>query len=179
MAYTAENVQLGEGTLSVRVFPDGPWTDVGAMLGGELTYTPEFKHIECGEVMAAITTIMIGEEGELKVNMLESTSRNLAIAGGMNPDTDITGTAVSPEYIEFGDKHDPVFYNIKYTQPQTADTTKNFVYNIFKCMAAGSGLSIAFAKKDEQVIEVTFKMFANSDASVGTLNKMWSLSREY
>ena len=176
--YNAENVQLGAGNLVIRVFPDGPWINCGATSGGELNYAPEMKSIECDQVMAAITTVMIGEEGTFKINMLESTMRNLIIAGGLDPDTDIYGTAASPEYTEFGDKHDPVYFNLKYTVAQTSDTTKDFIYNVWKCMVTG-GLNLPFAKKDEQMFEVTFTMFANSDAGVGTQNKMFRVEREY
>lgn len=169
-SYDADKIELGAGNLKIKVLDSGPEVYVGGTLGAEFAYTPEMKDIEVDQTMAPITTVMIGEEGTLKVTILENTMRNLVIALGMDPDADITGTAATPETVEFGGKHSPVWLYLTYFVEQTADTAEDWIVYLYKARVT-SGLTLPFSKEEERRFEVTFTAYANVSGKLGKIER--------
>lgn len=162
MAVDLTKIELGEGTLAITygVAADGSGgttiSDVGATLGAELSFKKSYKDIEIGQVLAAVKSPPIGEEGTFKVKLMESNINLIAIALGGNP-ANVTTDAISEKYT-FGAEKTTVYHKLVYTVPQLEASSKNDVLTIYR--ARVEDLSpVGFSKSDERVFEVTFKMY--------------------
>lgn len=170
MAYNAANIELGEGILELKGTGDADFVDIGGTQGGDFSYNPSFKDIEIGQAFASVKSVMIGEEGTLKVKVVESTMRNLAIAIGLDPSS--IGSSGSADLIEFGGYKAAQYLEGRYTVAQVDTPTKYYRFRFYKLRVA-SGLALPFTKSDERAFEVTFKLFASQDhaGALGVIEK--------
>ena len=166
MSIDLTKIELGEGTLGITygVASDGSGgtaiADAGACLGAELSYKKSYKDIEIGQVLAAVKSAVIGEEGTFKIKMLESQIENIAIALGGDPADVVTDAGVS-ETITMGNDKSTIYHKLIYTVPQVDTPAKDDVITVFRARVEDMA-AIGFSKTDERVLEVTFKMFPES-----------------
>lgn len=92
-----------------------------------------------------------------KVKMLESTLRNLTIAMGLEPATQI-GSAGTYDRVIFGGETDDVYVDLLYTVEQQADTSLDWLFQAYRARAS-SGLVLPFNKGEERAFEVEFKLY--------------------
>ncbi len=163
MSVNADNIEIGEGVLYVKASGEAAWTDVGACQGAELAAVQEFQDVECGQVLAAITTFPVMETCKFKVKMLEHTTRNLATALNLHPQSGWSSSGAYDQVI-FGNDTDTTWVAFKYVQEQQADTTKNFQFQSNRS-AVQNGLSFTFDKKTERIFEIEFCCFPDTDDS--------------
>ena len=162
MSVDITNIEIGEGVLGITygVDDDGSGgtaiADVGATLGAELSYKKNHKDIEIGQVLAAVKSPVIGEEGTFKVKMLESSINNLAIALGGSPSL-VTTDATSERYV-FGNNKTTVYHKLTYTTPQIDDSSKDDIIIVYRARVDDIS-PVGFSKTEERAFEVTFKMF--------------------
>jgi len=185
MAVNINNIEIGEGELSVLIFLENTgkfWDDgstwgtddhwpyeyqIGGTLGAELEYKPEFKEIEIGQVLGPVKAEWVGEEGSFKVTMLETTLANLCISMGLDPQDAITGDTVT-----FGGEKKTLIMALQYEISQAADSSKKDLFECFQVVPVG-GATLPFQKGEERKWEVTFNMRAEPEQSnrIGRLRR--------
>lgn len=176
MAYNEQQIELGAGNLYLYLWsgsteptvneagsPDDT-KDVGGTSGASLMYKQEILDVEIDQTMSAVESFMTGESGEFKITIVEQSFRVIAIALGLNPDTEILSSPVSGQYVTFGGQKNPIYSRLWYRVPQIHNTAKYWDYHLYKCMCS-SGAEMPFAKKEARKFDMTFKLYPRSSTN--------------
>ena len=176
MAYNEQKIELGAGNLYLYLWSGSTEPtvneastptdakDIGGTSGASLMYKQEVLDIEIDQTMSAVESFMIGESGEFKITVVEQLFTTIALALGLNPDTEILSSPVSGQYVTFGGQKNPLYSRLWYRVPQIHDTTKYWDVHLYKCMCT-SGAELPFKKKEARQFELTFKLYPRSSTN--------------
>lgn len=174
MSIDTSKIEIGAGNLSVKAAGEGDYTDCGAALDAELAPKVERKEVECAQVLGTVKAPIVGTAVEFKVQLLERSLRNVALALGGDP-ADISAEVGPPAYHEFkwGGSFKNTECDIKYEVPQVDDRDKTDTLRIKKALAI-NGTTLPYKKKNETIFELTFMGIV--DTSDG--NHLTAIQRE-
>lgn len=174
MGIDTSKIEIGAGDLHIKAAGEADFTNCGAALDAELNPTTERKDIECAQVPGPVKGKITGTKVLFKVQLLERSLRNVALAMGGNP-ADISAETGPPAYHEFkwGGKFEDVECDIKYEVPQTDDRSKKDILQISKAKSLGA-ITLPFKKKLETIFEITFQGYVDPAND----NHMISIKRE-
>ena len=160
----SENLELGEGNLTLKLEGDEAAKDVGACEDMSITLTSKTLDISCGQSLLPIDSFIIGEDIKLKVNLKEDTIRNFVLCTGGDP-ADIYDGETSEIYkLPGGSIRRMPFMEVVYKVPRVKDKTKFVTYTFYKCKADGK-LTYAFKKDKERVFTLELTAYPDSTNS--------------
>ncbi|MCA9813015.1 MAG: hypothetical protein KC483_09180 [Nitrosarchaeum sp.] len=165
MAVDVANVEIGEGDLGIKVGDEMAFTDVGGCRNASLKVETEDKDVEVGQFIDPIGSFDVARMIEFTIELVEDTMRNMVIAFGGDP-AEITDAGGDLVYdFPANSVQGATFMALEYSVKQVLDSAKVKKVELFKCKPVG-GVEVQFNKKNEKVYPVTFKAYADPDASV-------------
>jgi hypothetical protein len=164
MSIDVNNIELGEGNLTLEVEGDAAAVDVGACEGMQITTNPKVLDITCGQTMHPIESFVIADEFKFKIDLKEDTLRHFVIAIGGDPAEITTDLSVESYLLPGGSIRRMPFVEVVYAVPRVADATKFTTYTFYKCKSDGK-IAYAFNKDKERIITLEMQAFADSENS--------------
>ena len=125
-----QNLEIGEGNLTVEYGSEGTGTDVGICIGANIKVEVEDLDVEAGQQIDPVDNFDIKRMIQFAVTLKEDTMRNLVLAMGGDPaDIDDVGTPGHTIYVlPGGSVQGGEFSELVYTVARVKDKTKNKVF---------------------------------------------------
>lgn len=161
MAVNTDNIEIGEGNMSLQFEGEDVATDVGGCADAVLDVSIKDLDVEVGQFIDPVDNFIVGRAIKFEVVLKEDTLRNFVIASGGDP-ADITDSSEFEIY-SFPANSVAVskFAELIYTVARVRDKTKYRKVTLYKVKSVG-GIKYAYKKDKEVFYKATFKAFADS-----------------
>jgi len=170
MAVNSNNIEIGEGDLSLKYEGEAAATDVGGCSDAELDIKVKNLSVEVGQLIDPVDNFMTGREINFSITMKEDTMRNFVIAAGGDPE-DIVVAAGEEQYdFPANSVSTSPYAELIYKVSRVRNKLKFRTLTLWKVKALG-GIKYAYNKNKEVMYKVTFTAFADS-AHAGSPGKM-------
>ena len=172
MAVNTDNIEIGEGDLTLQFEGEAEPTDVGGCIDAELEIKTKDLDVEVGQYIDPVDTFDISREISFSITLKEDTMRNFVTALGGDP-ADITVSDDKDIYsFPANSVNTSKFAELIYTVARVRDKTKYRKITLYKVKAKG-GIKYSFKKDKEVQYKVMFQAYADSvhDGKPGKIEK--------
>jgi hypothetical protein len=160
MAVDTNNIEIGEGNLTLQFEGEDEATDVGGCIGAELEVKTKDLDISVGQYIDPVDTFDISREITFGVTLKEDTLRNFVTAMGGDP-ADITDGETEIYSFPANSVITAKFAELIYTVARVRDKTKFRKVTLYKVKAKG-GVKYSFNKDKEVQYKAMFTAYADS-----------------
>lgn len=172
MSVNTNNIEIGEGDLTLQFEGEDEATDVGGCIDAELEVKTKDLDVEVGQYIDPVDTFDISREITFGIVLKEDTMRNFVIALGGDP-ADIT-TSDDKDIYSFPANSviTSKFAELIYTVARVREKTKYRKVTLYRVKAKG-GIKYSFKKDKEVQYKVMFQAYADPvhDGKPGKLEK--------
>ena len=164
MAVDTDNIEIGEGNLSLKFEGESTATDIGGCSGAVLDVSLKDLDVDVGQYIDPIDTFIIGRKISFEVTFKEDTMRNFVTAFGGDP-ADIDDNVGDETYSFPANGVETTKYALLvYAVPRVREKTKFKTVSLWRVKATG-GLKYVFDKEKIVAYKVTFKAYADATHS--------------
>jgi len=161
MAVNTENIEIGEGNLTLKFEGEAAAVDVGGCIDAELDIKIKDLDVEVGQYIDPIDSFDVSREITFDITLKEDTMRNFVTALGGDP-ADITDDVDKETYDLPGNSVNiSKFAELIYTVPRVRNKAKVRQITLYKVKSKG-GIKYSFKKDKEVQYKVSFKAYADS-----------------
>lgn len=162
MAVNTENIEIGEGDLTLQFEGEASAVDVGGCMDAELGIKIKDLDVEVGQYIDPIDSFDVSREITFDITLKEDTMRNFVTALGGDP-ADITDAVDQETYDLPGNSvNTSKFAELIYTVARVRDKTKVRRVTLYKVKSKG-GIKYSFKKDKEVQYKVSFQAYADPD----------------
>jgi hypothetical protein len=172
MAVDTNNIEIGEGDLTLQFDLEDEPTDVGGCIGAELEIKTKDLDVNVGQYIDAIDTFDISREIMFSITLKEDTMRNFVTALGGDPGDITVSDNVEIYSLPSNSVNSSKFAELIYKVARVRDKTKFKTVTLYRVKSKG-GIKYSFNKDKEIQYKVTFQAYADPvhDGKPGKLEK--------
>lgn len=164
MVVNTDNLEIGEGTFSIKVkgaTPDNDLVEVGICEKMEFNFAPKTLDVYDGRFLNPVDSFIIEDATSIKINLKEDTLRNLVVCMGGDPSTIVSGNGKTTYVLPGGIRTQP-FMEAFYEVEQAKNKTKFKSFTFYKCKANGK-FKYAFERANVRVFTLELIVFSDPD----------------